>query len=68
LKLLDIDGRPDDIATSSRQMLLTEKRPDSRQGHPDGILGSDFSELESAQNLLRTSEIAFFKLVTPNLP
>jgi hypothetical protein len=48
-------------------MLLTEERPDSRQGRPDEILGSDFSELESAQNLPGTSEIAFFMIVTLNL-
>jgi len=47
-KLLDIDGSPDGIATSSGQMLLTDERPNSRQGHPNEILGSDFSDLESA--------------------
>jgi hypothetical protein len=59
-KLLDIDGSSDGIATSSRRNLLTDERP-------DGILGFDFSELESAQNLSGTSEIAFFILVRLNL-
>jgi len=36
----------------------------NRQGRPDWILGSDFSELESTQNLPGTSEIAFLQLVT----
>jgi hypothetical protein len=48
-------------------MLMTDEHPDSRQGHPGGILGSNFSELESAQNLLGTFEIVFFMLVTLNL-
>jgi hypothetical protein len=39
---------------------LTDERP-------DGIFGSNYSDLESAQNLPRTSEIAFFMLVTQNL-
>jgi hypothetical protein len=67
LKLLDTDGRPDGIARSSGRTLLTEECLDSRQGRPDRILGSDFSELEFAQNLPGTSEIAFFVLVTLNL-
>jgi hypothetical protein len=64
LKLLDTDGRSNGIDTSSERILLTEERPDSSQGRPDGILGFDFSELESAQNLPETSEIAFLQLVT----
>jgi hypothetical protein len=43
-KLLDTDGRPDNIAMSSRQMLLTDERPDVLQGRLDG---NDFSKLES---------------------
>jgi hypothetical protein len=66
-KLLDIDGSLDAIATLFGRMLLTDERLDSRQGCPDGILGFDFFELESAQNLPRTSEIAFFMFVTLNL-
>jgi len=62
--IVDTNGRPDGIDTSSEWMLLTDERPDSRQGHLGGILGSNFSELESAQNLSGTSEIAFFMLVT----
>jgi len=58
---------PYDIATSSRRILLTDERPDSRQSCPDEILGSDFSELKFTQNLPGTSEIAFFMLVTLNL-
>jgi hypothetical protein len=50
-KLLDTDGSPDVIATSSRHMLLIDERPDALLGCPDGNQGSDFSELESTQNL-----------------
>jgi hypothetical protein len=50
-KLLDTDRIPSGITTSSGQMLLTDERPDALLGHPDGNKGSDFSELESAQNL-----------------
>jgi hypothetical protein len=53
--------------SSSRRMLLTDEHPNGLQGRPDGCLGSDFSELESAQNFLGTSEIAYFILVTLNL-
>jgi hypothetical protein len=67
LNFLDTDGRPEGIATSSGRMLLTDKRPNGLQGRLDRCLGSDFSELEFAQNLLRTSEIDFFILVTLNL-
>jgi hypothetical protein len=49
-KLLDTDGRSDGIATSSG-MLLTDERLDVIMGRPDGNLGFNFSELESAQNL-----------------
>jgi uncharacterized ion transporter superfamily protein YfcC len=66
LKFLDTDGRPNGIAMSSGRMLLTDERLDDLQGRPDGFLGSDFSMLESAQNLLGTFEIAFFILVTLN--
>jgi hypothetical protein len=59
-KLLDTNGHPDGIATSSGRMLLTDKGT-------DGSLGSDFSKLESAHNLPGTSEIAFFMLVALNL-
>jgi hypothetical protein len=44
-KLLDTNGRPDGC-------YFTDARPDARQERADGILGSDFSDLESAQNLL----------------
>jgi hypothetical protein len=46
-KLLDVDGSPDNITTSSGWMLLTEERLHSREARSDKILGSDFSELES---------------------
>jgi hypothetical protein len=49
--LLDIDRRSDDITTSSRQMLLTNKRPNTLLGYQDGNKGSDLSELEYGQNL-----------------
>jgi hypothetical protein len=42
IRLLDTDGHPDYIATSSRHMLLTDERPDASLGHPDGNKGSDF--------------------------
>jgi hypothetical protein len=50
-KFLDTDGRPDGIATSSEQMLLTNERPNTLLSRPDESLRSDFSELESSQNL-----------------
>jgi hypothetical protein len=53
-KLLDTDGHPDGITASSGRMLLTDESPDASLDCPDGNLGSDFSELESAQNLPRT--------------
>jgi hypothetical protein len=49
--ILDIDGSPDGIAMASGWMLLTNERPDALLGCPDRNKGSDFSELESAQNL-----------------
>jgi hypothetical protein len=66
-KLLDTDGGLDWKFSSSGWMLLTDERSDGLQGRPDGCLGSDFSELEFAQNLPGTSEIAFFILVKLNL-
>jgi len=63
-KLLDTDGSPNDILMSSKRMFLTDERPNALLGRPDGNKGSDFSELESAQNLHEISEIAFLKLVT----
>jgi hypothetical protein len=51
LKLLDTDGSPDGIATSSEQMLLTDECLNALLGHPDGNMGYDFSDLESTQNL-----------------
>jgi hypothetical protein len=50
-KFLDTDGHPDGIATLYGRMLLTDERPDALMSHPDESLGSDFSELESSQNL-----------------
>jgi hypothetical protein len=50
-KLLDTDGRLDGIATSSGQMLLTDERSDALLGRFNRNKGSNFSELESAQNL-----------------
>jgi hypothetical protein len=50
-KLLDTDGRPDGITTSSGWMLLTDERLDAFLGRLNRNKGSDFSELESAQNL-----------------
>jgi hypothetical protein len=46
--LLDTDGCLDGIATSFRQMLLTNEHPDALLGRQDESKGSDFSELESA--------------------
>jgi len=43
-KLLDTNRSPNGIATSSEQMLLTDECPEA-------LLGFDFSELESSQNL-----------------
>jgi hypothetical protein len=51
LKFLDTDGRPDGKFSSSGRMLLTDERPGVILSRPDGSLGSDFFELESAQNL-----------------
>jgi len=48
-------------------MLLTDERPDTLLSCPDKNKGSDFSEVESAQNLLEISEIAFLKHVTLQL-
>jgi hypothetical protein len=53
-KLLDTDGGLDDITTSSERMLLTDECLDAFRSHPDGSLGSNFSELESVQNLPST--------------
>jgi len=47
-KLFDTDGHPEDIATSSRRMLLTDEHLDSLLGHSDENKGSDFSKLEFA--------------------
>jgi hypothetical protein len=66
-KFLNTYGRLDGIAKSSGRMLVIDERPDGLQGRPNGFLGFDFSELESRQNLLGNSEIAFFILVTLNL-
>jgi hypothetical protein len=49
--LLDIDGHPDGIATLSGRMLLTDERLDALLGRLDENNGSNFSDLESAQNL-----------------
>jgi len=51
LKFLGTDGRPNGITTLSRRMLLTDESPNTSLDHPDGNMGSDFSELKSAQNL-----------------
>jgi len=51
--LLDTDGRLDGIAMSSGCMLLTDEHPDTLLSRPDESLGSDFSDLKFAQNLLR---------------
>jgi hypothetical protein len=53
-KVLDTDGSLNGIATSSGRMLLTDERPDALLSRTDEILGFDFSELESVQNLLGT--------------
>jgi hypothetical protein len=50
-----------------QKLLDTDGCPDASLGRPDGNKGSNFSELESEQNLLGTSEIAFLKLVTLQL-
>jgi hypothetical protein len=40
---------------------LTDERSDARQDSPDGILGSDFSNLESVQNLIKASWSKYLK-------
>jgi hypothetical protein len=50
-KFLDTDGCPDEKFSSFRRMLLTDERPDVILSHPNGSLGFDFFEMESAQNL-----------------
>jgi hypothetical protein len=50
-----------------QKLLDINGRPNTSLGRLDGNKGSDFSELESAQNLLGTSEIAFLKLMTLQL-
>jgi hypothetical protein len=47
-KPLDTDGCLDGIATSSGWMLLTDEHLEALLIRPDGNMGSDFSELESA--------------------
>lgn len=49
--LLDTDGCPDDITTSSGRMLLTDEHPDTLLDHPNRNKGSDLSKLEFTQNL-----------------
>jgi hypothetical protein len=46
---------------NSSKLLGSDGRPDAWLGHLDGSLGSDFSDLESAQNLLWTSWSTFMK-------
>jgi hypothetical protein len=48
---VDIDGCLDGITMSSERMSLTDEHPDALLGRPDENMGSDFSELESAQNI-----------------
>jgi hypothetical protein len=50
-KFLDTNGRPDEKFSLSGRMLLIDERPDVILSRSDGSLGSDFSKLESAQNL-----------------
>jgi hypothetical protein len=52
---------------SVQKLLDIDGRLDASLGRPDGNKGSNFSELESTQNLLGTFEIAFLKLVTLQL-
>jgi hypothetical protein len=40
LKFLDTDGRPDGKFSSSRQMLLTEERPEGIPRRPNGWKGT----------------------------
>jgi hypothetical protein len=47
-----------------QKLLDTDGHLDTSLGRLDGNKGSDFSKLESTQNLPRTSEMAFLKLVT----
>jgi hypothetical protein len=48
-----------DATLNISNLLDSDGRLDARQGCPDGILGSDFSEVEFAQNLLRHLEQLF---------
>jgi len=50
-----------DATLNCSNLLDTYRCLDACLGHPDGILGFDFSELESAQNLLWTSWTTFLK-------
>jgi hypothetical protein len=50
-KFLNTDEHPDRKFSLFGRMLLTDERPDIMLSRPDGSLESDFSELESAQNL-----------------
>jgi len=49
--LLDTDGCPDGIATSSGRMLLTDEHLDTLMSRPDGNKGFNFFELKSTQNI-----------------
>jgi hypothetical protein len=49
-----------DATLNCLKFLNTEGRPDAWLGRPDGSLGSDFSDLDSAQNLLWASWTFFF--------
>jgi hypothetical protein len=50
-KLLDTNGSSDSFATSFGRMLQADECPDTLLVCPDGNMESNFSELESAQNL-----------------
>jgi hypothetical protein len=50
-----------DVRWSTENLLDTDGHPNARLGRPDGNFGSDFSELESVQNLPWTSWNTFMK-------
>jgi hypothetical protein len=50
LKLLDTDGRPNGMFSSSRRMLLTDERSNGIPRRSDGCKGTELTNLNSAQS------------------
>jgi hypothetical protein len=53
-----------DATLNCSNLLDTDERPDTCLGRLDGILGSDFSDLEYAQNFLLSILNYFFEMRT----